>query len=105
MRLPLSVVLHLLKVVRTTEQVLPTEERLGKWTLNYPLEKWWRLLRYRRRRLLCLLMVGGGAGGGAELGSAVVGVVWDISQELRVCLSPATEGLRPRTASLALYCD
>jgi len=48
-------VLQLLAVVRTTEQVLPTEERLGKWTRGYPVEKWWRLLRWRRRRLLCLL--------------------------------------------------
>ena len=54
-RLPVSAVLQLLAVVRSTKQVLPTEERLGKWTINYPVEKWWRLLRHRRRRLLCLL--------------------------------------------------
>jgi hypothetical protein len=54
-RLPVSAVLRLLEVLRTTEQVMPTEERLGKWAINVSVDYWWRLLRNRRRRLLCLL--------------------------------------------------
>jgi len=54
-RLPLPAVLQLLAVVRDTPQVLPTNEQLGKWTMNFSVERWWRLLRRRRRRLLCLL--------------------------------------------------
>ena len=54
-RLPVSTVLHLLIVVRTTKQILPTEERLGKWTRGYSVGSWWRLLQRRHQRLLCLL--------------------------------------------------
>ena len=54
-RLPVSAVLHLLNVVRTTEQVMPTEERLGKWAINVSVDSWWRILRGRHRRLLYLL--------------------------------------------------
>ena len=54
-RLPVSAVLHLLNVIRTTEQVMPTEERLGKWAINVSVDGWWRLLRGRHRRLLHLL--------------------------------------------------
>jgi hypothetical protein len=53
--LPISAVLQLLNVVRTTEQVMPTEARLGKWAINVSVESWWRILRSRRRRLLHLL--------------------------------------------------
>ncbi len=51
-RLPVSAVLRLLNVVRTTEQIMPTVERLGKWAINVSVESWGRLLRRRRERLL-----------------------------------------------------
>jgi hypothetical protein len=54
-RLPVSAVLRLLNVVRTTEQVMPTKEQIGKWAINVSVESWWRLLRRRHRRLLHLL--------------------------------------------------
>ena len=54
-RLPVSAVLHLLNVVRTAEQVMPTEERLGKWARFDGVEKWWRFLQRKHRRLLHLL--------------------------------------------------
>jgi hypothetical protein len=54
-RLPVSAILRLLEVLRTTEQVMPTEERLGKWGFYEGVERWWRLLRHRHRRLLHLL--------------------------------------------------
>ncbi len=54
-RLPVSAVLMLLKIVRETEQVMPTEARLGKWAMFDGPEKWWRFLRRKYRRLLHLL--------------------------------------------------
>ncbi len=54
-RLPIEAVLVLLRLVRKTEQVMPTEAMLGKWAINVSVESWWRLLRRRRERLLCLL--------------------------------------------------
>ena len=54
-RLAIPAVLRLLNVVRTTEQVMPTEERLGKWAKFDGVDAWWRLLRGRHRRLLHIL--------------------------------------------------
>ncbi len=54
-RLAIPAVLRLLNVVRTTEPVMPTEERLGKWAINVSVDGWWRLLRRRHWRLLHLL--------------------------------------------------
>ena len=59
-QLPISGVLWLLNVLRTTDQVMPTEEHarewvargLGPWHLS---EKWRQLLRRRRLRLALLL--------------------------------------------------
>ena len=54
-RLPISAILRLLEVLRKAEQVMPSEERLGKWAINVSVESWRRLLRGRHRRLMHLL--------------------------------------------------
>ena len=54
-RLPVSAVLRLLEIIRTTEQVMPTVERLGKWAKFDGADKWWRFLHRKHDRLLCFL--------------------------------------------------
>lgn len=59
-RLPVAGVLWLLKTLRTTDQIIPTEEQVLEWAAMglgpYHLPaKWWQLLRRRRRRLAVLL--------------------------------------------------
>ena len=58
--LPVSGVLWLLSVLRTTEQVMPTEEQVTDWTLREEIrvtcpDEWRRVLRRRKRRLAGLL--------------------------------------------------
>jgi hypothetical protein len=59
-RLPVSGVLWLLDVLRTTKQVMPTEEQVTDWDASgcnpcYESHEWRRVLRRRKRRLVSLL--------------------------------------------------
>ena len=59
-RLPVAGVLRLLDVLRTTEQVMPTEEQVSEWAISgcnpcHLTEQWWHLLRHRRQRIIRLL--------------------------------------------------
>ncbi len=66
-RLSLPGVRELLRVLNTTEQVMPTDEQVWEWAGDglspcYLPHEWRRVLRGRRRRLVCLL----GAAAGLE---------------------------------------
>jgi hypothetical protein len=59
-RLPVPGVLRLLDVLRTTKQVMPTDEEVLEWDMSgrdpcHMTAEWRRILRRRKERLECLL--------------------------------------------------